>query len=145
MIVFQINGYSSDFKSVYRKYLGCSKRAKDRTRVGKTKHSISRWTLSSGCRVVPVEGLILRGAWCFPGELKAWDTWQDRGSQRVTRGTGSPPSLCFHLNASGWEAPVCVAGAECPPSRNLAKPLASGKCLCGGSSVGYFFFTYDNE
>lgn len=61
--MFQINGYSSDFKSLYREYLGCSKRAKDRTHVGKRKHSVSRWTLSSGCRVVPVEGLILRGAW----------------------------------------------------------------------------------
>lgn len=41
--------------------------------------------------------------------------------------------------------PMCVAGAECPPSRNLAKPLASGKCLCGGNSVGYFFFTCYSE
>lgn len=56
-----LNKCSSELKICLQKYLGCSKRAKDRTCVSKTKHSGYWWTLSSGCRMVPVEGLILRG------------------------------------------------------------------------------------
>lgn len=143
MIVFQINGHSSDFKSVYRKYLGCSRRAKDRTGVGQRKHSISCWTLSSACRVVPVEGLILRGAWHLHLPLGAESLGLLAGqglSVSDLRYWFSSLSL-LSLECFCWEAPVC----RIPPSRNLAKPLASGKRLCGGNSVGYFFFTCYNE
>lgn len=133
---------SSDLTFVYRKYLGCSKRAKDRTCVIKTKHSGYGWTLSSGCRMVPVEGLILRGTLHPQLPMVA-----ERVFKRPA-GSGCSASdsrywfyslSLLSLECFCWEAPVCVARAECPPSRNLAKPLASGKCLFGGNSVGYFF------
>lgn len=81
----------------------------------------------------------------FPWYLEEHaNAWQDRDSASDPRYWFYSLSL-LSLECFCWEAPMCVARAECPRSRNLVKPLASGKCLFGGNSVGYFFFTCYNE
>lgn len=103
-----------------------------------------------------IVGLWSVGVAWFPLEASSWEVlctfnfpWLLKARKHLAgQGlTASDPRCWFYslsllsLECFCWEAPVCVARAERPRSRNIAKPLASGKCLFGGNSVGYFFFS----
>lgn len=104
-----------------------------------------------------IVGLWSVGVAWFPLEASSWEVlctfnfpWLLKARKHLAgQGlTASDPRCWFYslsllsLECFCWEAPVCVARAERPRSRNIAKPLASGKCLFGGNSVGYFFFFF---
>lgn len=104
-----------------------------------------------------IVGLWSVGVAWFPLEASSWEVlctfnfpWLLKARKHLAgQGlTASDPRCWFYslsllsLECFCWEAPVCVARAERPRSRNIAKPLASGKCLFGGNSVGYLFFFF---